>query len=274
MILLPPTDYQKVAGLIHPIEINNLFARSVVEQHVTGKIYVDNSDSPEVCYVLHPYGMSLLAGNSQITAFNDWFRAYCLNTHQTRQSYEWMQAYPKGWDKVLQALFGEHMVTSADSIPNQSAGVVLNTRVNFAFDKTKYLQMKLTPHPKGEVVRTDQQLYAAMQGSVVPQYFWDDVDSFYENGIGFSVLYDGDLAATAYASFVHEHQLEIGIETVERFRGKGLAKQVCAVLIDHCLEHHYEPIWSCRLENTGSYHLALKLGFEPTLHWSYYRLGY
>jgi len=274
MILLPPTDYQTVAGLIHPIEINNLFARSVIDQHVTGKVYVDNLDRPQVCYVLHPYGMSLLAGNHQIAAFNDWLRAYCLNTDQTRKHYEWMQAYPKAWDDTLKALFGQHMVKSADSSSDQSKGVVLNTRVNFVFNKAKYQQLKPSSEPKGQIVRTNQELYKAMQGSVVPQYFWDDVDSFCENGVGFSLLYEGALAATAYASFVHDHQLEIGIETVTRFRGKGLAKQVCVALIDYCLEHHYEPIWSCRLENTGSYHLALKLGFEPTRHWSYYRLGY
>lgn len=34
-----------------------------------------------------------------------------------------------------------------------------------------------------------------------------------------------------------------------------------------------EPIWSCRLENTGSYKLAQKIGFLPTAEIPYYRLS-
>jgi RimJ/RimL family protein N-acetyltransferase len=66
--------------------------------------------------------------------------------------------------------------------------------------------------------------------------------------------------------------LEIGIETVQRHRGRGHAVRACAALLDYCLDHGYEPIWSCSLTNRGSHRLAERLGFVPTLQVPYYRL--
>jgi L-amino acid N-acyltransferase YncA len=63
------------------------------------------------------------------------------------------------------------------------------------------------------------------------------------------------------------------METIEEYRGKGFAMNICAALIDYCIKNNYEPIWSCRLENIGSYKLAKKLGFELTLKLPYYRLS-
>jgi RimJ/RimL family protein N-acetyltransferase len=73
---------------------------------------------------------------------------------------------------------------------------------------------------------------------------------------------------------VHDNYLELGIETVEAYRGKGLAQSVCSALIDYCLQNNYEPVWSCRFENTASYRLAQKLGFEPVSTRTYYKLPY
>ena len=95
----------------------------------------------------------------------------------------------------------------------------------------------------------------------------------YENGIGFSLLYKNKLATTAYSAFIIEDKLEIGIETIEEYRGKGFAQYTCAALIDYCITNNYEPVWSCRLENIGSYKLAIKLGFEPTRKLPFYRLS-
>lgn len=66
---------------------------------------------------------------------------------------------------------------------------------------------------------------------------------------------------------------ELGIETVPEFRSRGFAEMVCAVLIDFCIRNHYEPIWACRQENTGSYQLALKPGFEVLTIIPYYQLS-
>ena len=105
-------------------------------------------------------------------------------------------------------------------------------------------------------------------------HFWTDAENFLKHGAGFSLFYNNELASTAYSAYVHDNFLEIGIETIEAYRGKGLAQFVCSALIDYCLQNNLEPVWSCRLENTASCKLARKLGFEPVSKRSYYRLPY
>lgn len=59
---LPLNDYNLAISKLREVTINNLFARSVVEKHVDGTVYVDDIANPKAFYVIHPYGMSLLYG--------------------------------------------------------------------------------------------------------------------------------------------------------------------------------------------------------------------
>lgn len=274
MIQLDKNGYDQLIEPLSKVKINNLFARSVIEKKIEGKVYVDNTNAPRTFYVVHPYGMSLLFGASDNEAFNNSFREHAFNYQRTRNYHEWLQADPGNWESVLQRLFDGHLVSSSASYGNQCSGIIeLNTRINFKFNLAKYQEFKKKHIVEDlKVVRTDQQMFREMKGSVIPFYFWNSADEFYEKGVGFSLLHDGRLASTAYSAFIHDDQLEIGIETSEAFRGKGFAQYVCSSLIDYCMERQLEPVWACRKENTGSYQLARKLGFEPVMEIPYYRL--
>ncbi|MBI5540711.1 MAG: GNAT family N-acetyltransferase [Bacteroidia bacterium] len=275
MKLLDKNNYYKLAKPLQKVSINNLFARSVVEHCVEGEIYVDNYDNPQTYYVVHPYGMSLLFGNWQNHEFNELLKDYALNTFHKRDKHEWMQAFPDNWNTVLNNLFKGYLIKSSNNIENKETGIIeLNTRVNFKFNPEKYQNFR-EKHKLSNlhIVRTDKNIFNEMKGSVVPLYFWNDSESFLENGIGFSLFYENKLASTVYSSFIHDDKLEFGIETVAEFRGKGLAQYTCSALIDYCIENNYEPIWACRLENLGSYKLAQKLGFVPVREIPYYRLS-
>lgn len=275
MILLGKERYDELIEPLKNVTFNNLFARSVVEKHVSGEVYVDKQIDPETFYVIHPYGMSLLFGDYNNEDFNQKFKSHALNLNQNRNKHQWMQVFPKKWDGVLNDLFKGSIIKSSENADKVSSGIVeLNTRINFKFNLNKYLDFKKNNiWDDLDIIRTDPAIFADMKGKVVPSNFWDSAEDFYENGVGFSLYYGGNLASTAFSSFFHDNMLELGMETVEEFRGKGFAQHTCSVLIDYCLQNNYEPIWSCSLENTGSYKLALKIGFEPTLRFSYYRLS-
>ncbi|WP_291858527.1 GNAT family N-acetyltransferase [Marinilabilia sp.] len=275
MQLLNEENYSKLLPFLKEVEFNNLFARSVAEKHVKGKIYVDNPERPETFYVLHPYGMSLLFGNPFNTSFNRQFREYAIDSGKKGKRLEWMQAWPQAWDQVLVELLGGRLIRSEENTSDQHDGIVeLNTRVNFRFELPKYFLTLKPEQPAGvSVVPTNEKLFHEMKGGVVPGKFWNCAEDLLHIGKGYSLLYNGRLAATAYSAFVHEATLELGIETQEEYRGMGFAVRACSALIDYCIENGYEPVWACRLENTGSYNLARKLGFEPCREIPYYRLG-
>lgn len=275
MKLLNKGHYYKLAAPLAAVTINNLFARAVIEHKITGTVFVDDTENPSTFYIVHPYCMTLLFGRSDNKTFNLAFKEHALNKAGNRSSFEWMQAFPESWDTVLCNLFEDKLIRSAENTAKLESGIIeLNTRVNFQFSLDKYLEYKNRHNNPGKnAVQTDRTIFRAMKGSVVPEYFWDSEDDFINNGIGFSIFYNGQLASTAYSSCIQDDQLELGIETVAQFRGKGLAEQSCSALIDYCIEHNYEPVWACRLENTGSYKLAQKLGFIPLKEIPYYRLS-
>ncbi|MDO9626532.1 MAG: GNAT family N-acetyltransferase [Methanobacteriaceae archaeon] len=275
MILLGKEKYEEVKEPLETVTLNNLFARSVVEKQVSGEIYVDNETNPETFYIIHPYGMSLLFGDLNNSDFNAKFRVYALNLNQTRNRHEWMQVFPKEWDAVLNDLLKDSIVKSSDNAEDIKKGIVeINTRINFKFNLDKYLEFKKNNiNHDLRIVRTDKNIFTDMKGTVVPIYFWDSANDFYGNGIGFSLYHENSLASTAFSAFIHDNMLELGMETIEEFRGRGFAQHTCSALIDYCLENNYEPIWACGQENIGSYKLALKLGFEPAGRFSYYRLS-
>lgn len=274
MKLLDPKDYAKVSPALQEVTFNQLFARAVAAHQVTGQIFVDNTENPQSFYILHPYGMSLLLGRSDNTAFNEAFKNHALNTSGNRNRHEWMQAWPDSWHPVLSGLFGDKLVPCAENNGQQQGIIELNGRVNFKLNPEKY---KAHSHhikqPAIEVVPTTRDLFREMKGSVIPSFFWDSEDDFFNNGYAYTLLDNGVPASTAFSAYRINNLLELGIETHPNFRGKGYAAAVSAALIDFCLSHNYEPLWSCRLENTGSVKLAQKLGFEITLTFPYYRLS-
>lgn len=225
--------------------------------------------------MIHPYGITLLFGASNNSTFNKQFKAYALNTEKHRHSFEWMQTWPGDWDIVLSDLFDDQLIRHSENSNHIAEGIIeLNTRVNFRFNSNLYfLNDRKEPGMDVTLEETDHSHFEQMTGSVIPMKFWDSAEDFLRMGKGFTLLNHGKIASTAYAAYVHDDMLEIGIETMNEFRGMGYAEMVCSRLIDYCLENKLTPVWSCRFENTASLKLAQKLGFEISGLFPFYRLS-
>lgn len=275
MFLLHQNDYDKVLSHIKEVMINNLFARSVVERIIPGKVFVDNYTNPGTFFIVHPYGMSLLFGNSTNADFNSKFLQYSLNLDKSRNKHEWMQAFPDQWEGVLKDLYSGYLINSHDNTDNRETGIIeLNTRVLFKFNRSRYFNTKINVFPDNcQVVFTNEAIFNEMPGAVIPRNFWDSYNDFSKMGAGFSVLHNHEIASTAFSAYAIDNMLELGIESVPQYRGKGFAQIACSALIDFCLEKNLEPVWSCRLENKSSFILAEKLGFEVYKKLPYYRLS-
>ena len=253
---LDPVARDRVLAGLRALPINTLFVQSVLCGHVDGWIHADDPRDPRSFYGVHPYGMSLLWGEVPTGRFLDW-----LGRRLRSAAGEWLQVYPETWVGTVEAL-----------APSASR----STRVNFRFDRETYLRRRVEVEAElatAAIVPTTAEMAARIDGGVVPRRFWRDARQFVEAGGGLSLLDGGEIAATAFTSFRHGAQLELGIETAEAHRGRGLARLVASALIDDCLRRGLEPVWACRLENVASFRLARKLGFEPVAHLPYFRLA-
>ena len=270
MIQLKTENYYKVFESLSKVEFNHLFARTVLEQKMDGVVFVDHVEQPGTFYIKHAYGMSLLFGRTDNPEFNKQLKSYLLNENNARSASEWLQVFAAEWNEKLDLLLNGNIVEPS-SVTSPEKQIIKWSRVNFKFQPLKYPGQKEIPEGF-RLKKTDPALFNHISGSVVPSCFWRNPKEFGQNAIGFSLMHLNKPVSTAFASFIHDQQLEIGIETASEYRGKGLAQITCSALIDYCLANNFEPIWSCRLENTGSFMLAQKLGFEPTNFHPYYQL--
>lgn len=257
----------KIMEQLNFVPFNILFAKNVVEQKMTGEVFVDNTDYPQIFYILHSYGMSLLLGKSS-DEINYKFLENILSRNVEKNKVEWMQAYPYEWDFTIKK-------TLKDCIYTHTPPIELDIRVNFTFNLSKYANSKKEVIDENIVIlKTTKEDFENIKGSVIPKYFWHNSDEFINNGIGYSLFYKNSLASLAFSAVVDGKYVELGIETQEQFRGKKIAYKVCHALIQYCLEEGFEPIWACRKSNVGSYKLAEKLGFEESQTIPYYKLNY
>lgn len=275
MKLLSLNDYKLAVPRLREVAINNLFARSVVEKHVDGKVYVDNIASPKAFYVIHPYGMSLLYGDVSDDFLESKLKNYLLGSDGLRKTAEWLQIFPSELENSIDKVLGNkiRIVDGDNDRDNSVDAVVKHTRVNFKFNPRKFEQFRDKFDLKEcSFCDVDRALYNKTNGSVVPKKFWNNASEFVSHGVGFSLMVGGQAVAIAFSSFIHDKMLELGMETKSEYRRRGFATIVSAKLVEYCLERGLEPIWSCRLGNQGSYHLAIKIGFEPIAYLPYYEL--
>lgn len=276
MHLLPVNKYESALPALKKVHINNLFARSVIENHVRGRVFVDDIARPRAFYVVHPYGMSLLYGDIEDDFLKSELRDYLLGKNGLRESGEFLQVFPSDLEGRIDALLGRSLGTPEESgePADPSPPVVKHKRINFRFVPERYARAREKLNLKAHAFqRIDEDMFSNICGSVVPKRFWDDASDFRQKGIGFSLLKNGRIAASSFSSFVHDNMLELGMETEPEYRRKGFGSLITAKLIDYCLERNLEPIWACRDGNRASYNLAVKMGFEPAAYLPYYELA-
>ncbi|MBU5670408.1 GNAT family N-acetyltransferase [Paenibacillus brevis] len=261
MIELKIEDYSLATAILEQVPFNTWFAQAVLRGLSSGRVFVDRLEHAEACYIQSAYGMSLLCGESHTAEFLEALTGYLRNEHKHRVQREWLQVYPDSWNVLLRHL--------AEDGPIEE-----NTRINFTFNRAFFQRLvdHISSSEQCEVVAIDKKLFYEFDGAVVPRRFWKNADQFVAAGAGFCVLQQGRPVSVAFSAYRVENYLEIGIETVEEARGNGFAIQASIALIRYCLEHHLEPVWACRRENEGSYQLAQKLGFVPSLRIPYYLL--
>jgi hypothetical protein len=245
MILLPPSEYHKVLEPLSKVPITTLYYRAVVEKrNVQGWVYVDNIEDPKVFYITHLCGMSLIFG--EINRYPNIF-----------MSSEWLLSYP-----------------NIDNPNNFFRGVYSKiykyTRVHYKFNPAKY---KYKKNGKLKIVRVDKKIYQKLRGQVHPKFYWDNMSDFLNIGVAFSVMYDDEPVSTAFATSIIDNVIDIGVDTVPRYRERGFGTAAANAMVEFCLENNCEPLWGTFSYNFAGMRVAEKLGFEIVEHLPCYGLN-
>lgn len=77
------------------------------------------------------------------------------------------------------------------------------------------------------------------------------------------------VAATSMYPWQDTKLSDIGVITLDQFRGKGYAKQAVQAISKAALKEGYEPQYRCQLDNTASVTLAQKLNLSLFAKWDF-----
>ena len=81
------------------------------------------------------------------------------------------------------------------------------------------------------------------------------------NGIAAGAVVDGNIVAIAHTYAETDLHADIGVSTVEQWRGKGFATAAAFLVAREIQTKGKVPAWSCGEDNTASLRVAQKLGF-------------
>lgn len=139
----------------------------------------------------------------------------------------------------------------------------------FAQEKANVTQL-----PDGfELTEINAQLIEKISGRIVPAFAWDSSESFLAKGKGFCVVHNEMPVAWAFSSAVCDSVIDIGIETCEGFRGKGLATAVAGKMVEYVLGVGKMPTWACHGGNAASQKTAERTGFKKVSQCKTIRYG-
>ncbi|MBQ3936771.1 MAG: GNAT family N-acetyltransferase [Ruminococcus sp.] len=108
----------------------------------------------------------------------------------------------------------------------------------------------------------DADILPRLDGRIKPSFSWESDESFLQKGKGFCAMYEDTPAAWAFSAAVSDREIDIGVETLEGFRGKGLAAAVAGKMAAYVLSIGKKSVWACHSENIASRKTAEKIGFE------------
>ena len=126
------------------------------------------------------------------------------------------------------------------------------------------LKKNLSLLPAGyELKNIDAEIYDRCLENPVTEDFVSSFagkEKYLEDGRGVVILKDGQIVSGASSYTRYKEGIEIEVDTAEPERRKNLALIACSALILRCLSEGLYPSWDA--QNTGSVHLAEKLGYE------------
>ncbi|MFQ6042220.1 MAG: GNAT family N-acetyltransferase, partial [Candidatus Poribacteria bacterium] len=153
----------------------------------------------------------------------------------------------------------------------------------------KIIEKKMGVHVRyyGDVYHVLSKPVLNLQSDVVRQLTIDDLNllesapaevqgagfgsirNLLSDGIVACAIVSGNVVSIAHTSARTEHYADIGVFTLEKWRGKGFATAAAAIVARRVQEAGQTPTWSAGEDNFASLRVAQKLGFTEVSRRTY-----
>ncbi len=276
MIVLKPSDYPRLGGLLQNLAVYNVILGAVINDTSPAWVVADQLDQPTATLLFTAEG-AFLAGDAGCDAFVADLRVF-FQRAETEPGYwqggEFISLWlgSPDWEARLPVIFPrrqpapharQHYTCTAlgltDWRDRLAAGYTIE-RINAAFlDRPG---MDIPEH--------------------IPSWMgnnWESIEDFEANGgFAFGAIYDSAVVSWCVADAAAGDRCEIGIQTRPDYRRRGLASLVTAAAVDYALSCGFREVgWHCNADNAGSIGTALKAGFQKerdyTAYWYEVKAG-
>lgn len=255
MVELESDEYCRVADFADRNSCVRVYPLSIVEHVQDGRIFVDSPESIQSVFFWHRCGFGYVSGSPTREFLSE------------IDSLFWTDTYREPGRLVL--LLNDPW---CESCFQDGRGLAVSQRHEFRYIGNPSAMSAAQALPDGFVcMDIDEELFAGLSGRVVPSMFWSSASEFLEKGKGFCLLHDGACAAWSFSSAVSHDEIDIGVETSEDFRRRGLAGVVARRMAQYVLQTGRRPVWQCQVSNEGSRRTAEKIGFQITKTHSVFR---
>jgi len=232
------------------IQCDTIYAYSIVENRQQGRIFVDDPDNPQTALFWHYCGISVIAGRTDNDDFNHVLQNLLCRNYEENQRRFVLYVNDDSWNSCVISLLCD------------CTEVTVKKRFRFRFNRASFDKRAFSV-PGGYTLREiDTDIISRLEGRIIPSYSWHSSEAFLSDGRGYCLM-DGDvIACNSFSSGIGNGMIDIGIETMEPYRRKGVAAPTASVMVTYCLNNGFVPSWGCDADNIGSARTAQSLGFE------------
>lgn len=91
---------------------------------------------------------------------------------------------------------------------------------------------------------------------------YKSTEAMLTDGVAAGAVVEGRIVAIAHTYAETERHADIGVSTLEPWRGRGFATAAASLAAQKIQARGKTPVWSCGADNAASLRVAQKLGFE------------
>ena len=265
-------DFYKCKDLLN--KNGQLEAKAIIEGVNPGRVFVDHVDAPTsgLIWLGNDDGF-IFIGDENNDAFNNELNTFLDQTIKPDallgglQWFEGVGNHPK-WNQTIEKVFNTRPLGSW----NQRVYTLQKSDYTYTSEVVidqAYRVVKLTTalYENKEIANID-----FLHSKILE--FWSSPEAFFQQGIGYAVLSQNEVASICFSGFVVENFHCIDIETVKSHQGKKLAQRIAQAFAEDCLQHNLVPYWDCMESNKPSVAVAEKIGFKRAFDYKGYEFPF
>ena len=214
---VPANDYKLYVPWARQNTANNVYPCSIAEGLQPGDIYVNDGPQIDAVFFWHYCGFGYISGKPSYQMLNDIYEKM-TSSHSERRLV---------------------LITSDDDVTAFFRGkdVQMDYRAEYTYhpEAKNQATVNAAESTQFHIEQINPANISRIHGRIIPSFSWDSPDRFLKDGFGYIALDRENVCAVAFSAAVSSDQIDIGVETHEVYRRKGLAAMLtncmCAAIV-------------------------------------------